>query len=69
MHGLARAYQDSEEFDKAIVVANRITELDPDDVLAHTSLSILYQRKGWSRKRSGGQQGAHPRLEAATEAG
>src|SRR5450631_1584049 len=46
MHGLARAYQDSEEFDKAIAVAHRITELDPDDVLAHTSLSILYQRKG-----------------------
>lgn len=46
MHGLARAYQDSEEYDQAITVANRITELDPDDVLAHTSLSILYQRKG-----------------------
>ena len=46
MHGLARAYQDSEEYDKAITVANRIVELDPDDVLAHTSLSILYQRKG-----------------------
>jgi tetratricopeptide (TPR) repeat protein len=46
MHGLARAYQDSEELDKAIAVANRIAELDPDDVLAHTSLSILYQRKG-----------------------
>ena len=46
MHGLARAYQDREDFDKAIAVANRITELDPDDVLAHTSLSILYQRKG-----------------------
>ena len=46
MHGLARAYQDSEQFDKAIAVAHRITELDPDDVLAHTSLSILYQRKG-----------------------
>ena len=46
MHGLARAYQDSEAFDKAIAVALRITELDPDDVLAHTSLSILYQRKG-----------------------
>ncbi len=46
MHGLARAYQDTEQFDKAIAVANRITELDPDDVLAHTSLSILYQRKG-----------------------
>ena len=46
MHGLARAYQDSEQFDKAIAVAHRIAELDPDDVLAHTSLSILYQRKG-----------------------
>jgi tetratricopeptide (TPR) repeat protein len=46
MHGLARAYQDSEEFDHAIEVANRIVALDPDDVLAHTSLSILYQRKG-----------------------
>jgi tetratricopeptide (TPR) repeat protein len=46
MHGLARAYQDSEQYDQAIAVANRITELDPDDVLAHTSLSILYQRKG-----------------------
>jgi tetratricopeptide (TPR) repeat protein len=46
MHGLARAYQDSEEYDKAIAVANRIVDVDPDDVLAHTSLSILYQRKG-----------------------
>lgn len=46
MHGLARAYQDAEQFDHAIAVATRITELDPDDVLAHTSLSILYQRKG-----------------------
>jgi tetratricopeptide (TPR) repeat protein len=46
MHGLARVYQDTEQFDKAIAVANRIAELDPDDVLAHTSLSILYQRKG-----------------------
>ena len=46
MHGLARAYQDNKQFDAAIAVATRITELDPDDVLAHTSLSILYQRKG-----------------------
>ena len=46
MHGLARVYQDTEQFDKAIAVANRITQLDPDDVLAHTSLSVLYQKKG-----------------------
>lgn len=46
MHGLTRAYQDLERFDEAIAVANRLAELDPDDILAHTSLSILYQRKG-----------------------
>lgn len=46
MHGLARAYQETEKFDDAILIAKRIAELDPDDILAHTSLSILYQKKG-----------------------
>ncbi len=46
MHGLARALQDLERLDEAIEVAKRIAELDPDDVLAHTSLSVLYQKKG-----------------------
>ena len=46
MHGLARALQDLQRYDEAIAVAERITELDPDDVLAHTSLSVLYQKKG-----------------------
>ena len=46
MHGLARALQDLERFDEAIEVAKRIAEVDPDDVLAHTSLSVLYQKKG-----------------------
>jgi Flp pilus assembly protein TadD len=46
MHGLARALQDLNRFDEAIAVANRIAEIDPDDVLAHTSLSVLYQKKG-----------------------
>ena len=32
--------------DEAIAVAQRISALDPDDILAHTSLSILYQKKG-----------------------
>jgi Flp pilus assembly protein TadD len=43
---LARVLQDTEQYDRAIAVAGRIAALDPDDVLAHTSLSILYQRKG-----------------------
>ncbi len=46
MHGLARAYQDMNRLEEAIEMANRIAQLDPDDVLAHTSLSILYQKKG-----------------------
>ena len=46
MHGLARALQDLQRYDEAIAVAQQITELDPDDVLAHTSLSVLYQKKG-----------------------
>ena len=46
MHGMARTLQDLNRLDEAIAVANRIAELDPDDVLAHTSLSVLYQKKG-----------------------
>lgn len=46
MHGLARALQDLQRYDEAIAVAKQITELDPDDVLAHTSLSVLYMKKG-----------------------
>jgi len=46
MHGLARALQDLQRYDEAISVAQQITELDADDVLAHTSLSVLYMKKG-----------------------
>jgi len=46
MHGLARALQDLERYDEAIAVAQQIAQIDPDDVLAHTSLSVLYQKKG-----------------------
>ena len=46
MHGMARTLQDLNRLDEAIAVASRIAELDPDDVLAHTSLSVLYQKKG-----------------------
>jgi Tfp pilus assembly protein PilF len=46
MHGLIRALQEQGELDAAIAVARRLLQLDPDEVLAHTSLSILYQHKG-----------------------
>ena len=46
LHGMARALQDLGRYDDAIAAAKRIAEVDPDDVLAHTSLSVLYQKKG-----------------------
>ncbi|HLX85430.1 MAG TPA: tetratricopeptide repeat protein [Terriglobales bacterium] len=46
LHGLTRALQDLNRFDEAIATATQISEIDPDDILAHTSLSILYQKKG-----------------------
>jgi len=46
LHGLSRALQDLHRFDEAIEVAQKISAIDPDDILAHTSLSILYQKKG-----------------------
>jgi len=46
LHGLSRALQNLNRLDEAIEVTNRLVELDPDDVLAHTSLSIIYQKKG-----------------------
>jgi tetratricopeptide (TPR) repeat protein len=46
LHGLARAYQDAGRLDDAIAISQKLVDLDPDDVLPHTSLSILYQKKG-----------------------
>ena len=46
LHGLSRALQDLDRLDEAIAIAQQISEIDPDDILAHTSLSILYQHKG-----------------------
>lgn len=46
MHGMARCLQDLNRLDEAISVAKRIAEIDPDDILAYTSLSVLYQKKG-----------------------
>ena len=46
LHGLARAYQDVNRLDDSIAISKRLVELNPDDILAQTSLSIAYQKKG-----------------------
>jgi tetratricopeptide (TPR) repeat protein len=46
LHGLAQAYHAKEDFDRTIETARRILALDPDDILAWTTVSRAYQRKG-----------------------
>ena len=35
-----------DQFDQAIALGKRLVELNPDDILAHTNLSVFYQRAG-----------------------
>lgn len=44
--GLALAYNELGRFDDAIEAGQRLCELTPDDVLAHTTLSRIYQAAG-----------------------
>lgn len=44
--GKAMVHLSRGQFDEAIDCGKRIVELAPDDVLAHTNLSVFYQRAG-----------------------
>ncbi len=46
LHGLAQAWFARNDFDAAIAAAQRILALDPDDILAWTTISRAYQKKG-----------------------
>jgi tetratricopeptide (TPR) repeat protein len=46
LHGLAQAYHAQQDFDRTIETARRILALEPDDILAWTTISRAYQRKG-----------------------
>ena len=45
LHGLAQAYHAQQDFDRTIEAAQRILALDPEDILAWTTISRAYQRK------------------------
>jgi tetratricopeptide (TPR) repeat protein len=49
-NGLAMALAQQGELDAAIDAGRRLVELEPDEPLGHTSLSIFYQRKGMIRE-------------------
>jgi tetratricopeptide (TPR) repeat protein len=44
--GLALAYNDLGDFPEAIEAGQKLCEITPDDVLAHTTLSRIYQAAG-----------------------
>jgi tetratricopeptide (TPR) repeat protein len=46
LHGLAMASMHLGRIDEAIAAGRRLIELDAEDPLYHTSLSMFYQRKG-----------------------
>ncbi len=45
-HGLIRALVDSGRVDEALARTQQLIEREPDDVLAVTRLSMIYQQKG-----------------------
>jgi Flp pilus assembly protein TadD len=45
-HGLVRALRDSGQLDQSVAAAMALTELTPEDPLAHTALSIALQAAG-----------------------
>ena len=45
-NGLSMALRQKGDLDGAIEAAVRLAEIEPDDPLSHTNLSILYQMKG-----------------------
>jgi Flp pilus assembly protein TadD len=46
VHGLIRALVDAGQVDDALVRTRQLIEREPDDVLAVTRLSMIYQQKG-----------------------
>src|SRR5438105_15496343 len=46
LHGLGMALFNRGRVDEAVTTARKLIEIDQDDILAHTSLSMFYQSQG-----------------------
>jgi tetratricopeptide (TPR) repeat protein len=46
LHGIAQVCYAKGDFDVSIAAARKLLELDPDDILAWTTISRSYQRQG-----------------------
>lgn len=49
-HALINAYSALNDFDKGIEAAKELIERYPEDILAHSSLSMLYMKKGMKKE-------------------
>jgi tetratricopeptide (TPR) repeat protein len=49
-NGLSVAWRLAGDLERATLAARRLAELEPDDPLSHTNLSILYQSRGMIRE-------------------
>lgn len=49
-HALINAYSATNELDEGIEAAKQLIVIDPDDILAHSSLSMLYMKKGMKKE-------------------
>jgi Flp pilus assembly protein TadD len=49
-NGLSLALRQQGDLDGAIRAAEKLIELEPDDPLSHTNLSVLFQMKGMIRE-------------------
>jgi len=58
--GKAMCYLAQENYRQAIALGVRLVEIDPDDVLSYTNLSMFYQRAGMIEKAE--EAGARARV-------
>lgn len=49
-HALINAYSSLNDFDHGIEAARALIERYPEDILAHSSLSMLYMKKGMKKE-------------------
>lgn len=62
LNAKSMALMNLERFEEAIEVGRRVVELDPEDALIHTSLSMIYQRMGKIDEAE--EEAAHHRLKS-----
>ncbi len=49
-HALINAYSAQGDLDAGIEAAKKLIAMNPDDILAHSSLSMLYMKKGMKKE-------------------